>query len=283
MNGFLHGWVARFGVPDDVVADRGAQFTSSLWKQFHDLLGVKASNTTAYHPQANGMVERVHRQLKASLMARENQTDWMSHLPFVLLGIRSAWRADLDCSPAELTYGAALHLQGECVDPTPISASTLGVLKELHGFMVQVVPTEASDHSGKNRHFHVPPTLETATHVFVRRDARAPPLTRPYSGPYKVAKVGEKYFEVEINGRIDKVSIDRLKRAFVQCYDREEKPSETDQEITQPQKKRGRPTRAMLEERERARERERERDAAGQETPHHETRFGRISRPPCRL
>ena len=69
VEGLLHGWIARYRVPDDLVADRGAQFTSALWWQVHDLFGISCSNTTAYHPQANGMIERIHRQLKAALMA----------------------------------------------------------------------------------------------------------------------------------------------------------------------------------------------------------------------
>ena len=61
----LYHWIARFGVPVDITSDRGSQFTSSLWTQLNRLLGVDTIMTNAYHPQANGMVERLHRQLKA--------------------------------------------------------------------------------------------------------------------------------------------------------------------------------------------------------------------------
>ena len=70
----LH-WIARYGVPGDIVADRGAQFTSSLWRRLHDLFGIQCNNTTAYHPAANGLVERLHRQLKAALMARDEEAN----------------------------------------------------------------------------------------------------------------------------------------------------------------------------------------------------------------
>ena len=52
--------------------------------------------------------------------------------------------------------------------------------------------------------------------MFIRRDARAPPLTQPYQGPYKVLKSGEKFFEIEVNNKSDRISIDRLKRAYVE-------------------------------------------------------------------
>ena len=66
---FLSGWIARFGVPASVTSDRGRQFISELWRNVLHLFGIKPTQTTSHHPQANGMVERMHRQL-ASLKAR---------------------------------------------------------------------------------------------------------------------------------------------------------------------------------------------------------------------
>ena len=62
----ISAWVARFGVPTIITSDQGRQFTSSLWAGLTKLLGVKHVQTTAYHPQSNGMVERTHGQLKAA-------------------------------------------------------------------------------------------------------------------------------------------------------------------------------------------------------------------------
>ena len=69
-----------------------------------------------YHclpPPGNDLVERMHRQLKASLKARLTGPKWMDELPIVLLGIRTAWREVAECSPADFVYGTALHLPGE--------------------------------------------------------------------------------------------------------------------------------------------------------------------------
>ncbi|KAK3743180.1 hypothetical protein RRG08_064036 [Elysia crispata] len=111
----LHHWIARFGVPVDITSDRGSQFTSSLWTQLNWLLGVDTKLTTAYHPQANGMVERLHRQLKAGLKAWTTGPNWFAELPMVLLGIHSSWRVDPGCSPAELVYGSTLRIPGDPV------------------------------------------------------------------------------------------------------------------------------------------------------------------------
>ncbi|GFS26688.1 Pol polyprotein [Elysia marginata] len=109
----LRNWIARFGVPDSITSDQGPQFTSSLWRELHNVHGCSPKHTTAYHPQSNGMVERFHRSLKAALKARLLGPGWMDELPIVLLGIRSTWKEDLDAAPALLTYGTNLRIPGD--------------------------------------------------------------------------------------------------------------------------------------------------------------------------
>ena len=67
---YMASWVARFGVPASLTSDRGTQFSSATWKRLCSGLGIRHIMTTSYHPQANCMVERVHRQLKDALSAR---------------------------------------------------------------------------------------------------------------------------------------------------------------------------------------------------------------------
>lgn len=114
----LQGWIARFGVPATIVTDRGRQFESKLWSSLMSLLGIYRARTTSYHPQSNGMVERLHRQLKAALKAQPNPDSWMDSLPLVLLGIRSALKVDIGCTAAEMVYGTTLRLPGEFFTPT---------------------------------------------------------------------------------------------------------------------------------------------------------------------
>ncbi|KAA5583213.1 transposase family protein, partial [Pseudomonas aeruginosa] len=100
---FVAGWIARFGVPAVITTDQGRQFESDLFRRLTNLCGTKRIRTTSYHPCANGLVERMHRQLKASLMCYDDS--WLNALPLVLLGMRSAFKEDLQATVAELLYG----------------------------------------------------------------------------------------------------------------------------------------------------------------------------------
>ena len=68
-----------------------------FWSQLLDMIGAKAAHTTAYYPQANGVVEWFHRQMKAS-KGKLNASNWFNKLPLVVLGIRTALKKDIGCS-----------------------------------------------------------------------------------------------------------------------------------------------------------------------------------------
>ena len=53
----------HYGVPEDIVSDRGPQFTSRVWRAFMERLGVSVSLTSGFHPESNGQVERINQDV----------------------------------------------------------------------------------------------------------------------------------------------------------------------------------------------------------------------------
>jgi len=159
-------------------SDREPQFTSQLWTDIACLLGTTLHHTTAYHPQCNGLVERFHRHLKSALKARLTGANWLDDLPWVLLGIRTAPKEDLDTSSAEMVFGAPLTVPGDFLAaPSDIQDPTkfLPALRS----RVHVLATTPTSHHGTFRP-SVPAELFNSQFVFVRRDAHRSPLQRPY-------------------------------------------------------------------------------------------------------
>lgn len=57
-------WVAHFGTPAEIVTNRGRQFEVALFQQLTRLFCTSHFRATAYHPQANDLVQWFHHQLK---------------------------------------------------------------------------------------------------------------------------------------------------------------------------------------------------------------------------
>lgn len=224
---FLSGWIARFGIPSTVTTDRGAQFESNLWSEFMHLLGSVRTRTTSYHPAANGMVERFHRQLKAALKCHNSQGNWVDSLPLVMLGIRTALKSDLGCSSAELVYGTTLRIPDAFYTSTD---STLCVnvpeyVNNLKAIMSSLRPVPPR--KNHNAPFQLDPELQSTTHVFIRQDGVRKALQHPYKGPFRVLSRTKKYFSIDVNGRQEIISIDRLKSAHVLPVNNRDLPTDT--------------------------------------------------------
>lgn len=210
------GWIARFGCPTDIVTDRGAQFTSALFSELSKIIGFRHRQTTAYHAQCNGLVERFHRQLKTAIMCHADSS-WTEALPLVLLGIRSSFKEDIKTSSAELVYGEPLRLPGEFLDHKVGKCSDTTDITEfsarIRAFANNIQPVPTSHHSVKK--VFVYQNLSTCSHVFLREDALRSALQPAYTGPYEVIERDDKVFKIRVKGKTVKVSADRLKPAYI--------------------------------------------------------------------
>jgi hypothetical protein len=89
------------------------------------MLHITHRQTTAYHPESNGAVERLHRRLKDALRARTTAATWAEEIPWVLLGLRAQPREDTGLSPAEAVIVALIVLPNEFLNRDEIPVSTI--------------------------------------------------------------------------------------------------------------------------------------------------------------
>ena len=106
--------IQLFGIPVNLITDRGSQFTGSYWAQQCKAYNINHSTTAAYNPQQNGFVERWHRVLKDTLKATANQhQDWVDRLPILLLGLRAQPSSDSGLSPHQMVFGTEPYLPAD--------------------------------------------------------------------------------------------------------------------------------------------------------------------------
>ena len=98
---------SRFGMPSEILTDRGSEFESELFAQLLRWLEIDKLRTTAYKPSTNGTVERFHRTLNSVLgkVVSENQRDWDQRLPFALAAYRASVHSSTGFTPNRVFLG----------------------------------------------------------------------------------------------------------------------------------------------------------------------------------
>ena len=214
---FVQSWVSLFGSPSYIYCDRGAQFTSALWRKLALFLGSQLHHSTAYHPQTQGLVERINRTLKTALKCAESPTDWYDNLPWALLSLRNQPKEDLDNhSPNDFVFGGKLRLPGEFFVAQEREDETLPTREFVKSLAQRVASFRYHPPRKTNRSLHLDSALfnPQVTHVFVKDDVRRHSLQPAYRGPYLILERCRKFFVLDYGTHQDRVSIDRVKPAI---------------------------------------------------------------------
>lgn len=131
---FYYSWVCRYFVPSHVTSDNGAEFATEF-EHLLARLGIKHVHTTACHPAANGVVERLVQSFKAMLVKHVNEhpVHWLQSLPVMRQQYWARLHSVLGMSPQEMVYGRK---------PLPVVPLARNILAAATYGDVTVVPEE---------------------------------------------------------------------------------------------------------------------------------------------
>ena len=109
----------HYGLPLGIVSDRDSRFVSKFWQELHRLCGTKLFMSTAFHPQSDGLTERMNRTIVDGIHCAliDLGGHWFDHIISVEFAINNAVQASTGMSPFFMTQGRHPRL------PTSIDAS----------------------------------------------------------------------------------------------------------------------------------------------------------------
>ncbi|XP_068204667.1 uncharacterized protein [Palaemon carinicauda] len=158
--------------------------------------------TTADNPVASGIVDHSHLTLKAALMSHCNNSNWFTHLPWVLLEVKTTPKDALYILAAELLYGILVAITADFFR----SASSCDNLEHLCQIMGEFTPChQMYKHPAEQ---HTMKDSNTTARIFMHTDTSKVPLKLPYRGPFLIIYSKPKAFLINIHGKEDLISID---------------------------------------------------------------------------
>jgi hypothetical protein len=108
----------KFGAPNEIITDRASCFMANVLQDYLDSQRIHHYPSTPFHPQTNGMVERVHAVLGDMLtkMTDGMRDRWYLFVPSAVFALNARTHTVTGYSPFRLVYGFSPALPGD-IDP----------------------------------------------------------------------------------------------------------------------------------------------------------------------
>src|SRR5262245_27816735 len=176
--------ICRHGIVTTIQTDQGTHFKNELIKGLVEKFKIKHHFITAYHPQANGLIERFNGTLKQTLAKISEETyDWDNYVAQALFAYRSHKVASIGVTPALMNYGRELRLPGQYSNQMTVwdrieyMVSRVPILRE------SVIPAlKRAKEKDQQRHKINQTTFEIGDQVMIAIENRRP-LAAKVDGP----------------------------------------------------------------------------------------------------
>lgn len=197
----------RFGVPKQLLSDRGPEFESTLFTELCRSMGVEKLRTTSFKASTNGAVERFHATINSMLakVVQEDQRNWDECVPMVLAAYRASRHESTGMSPNFIVFGRENRAPIDLIlpDPNGPTSSTVSVdsyverLTERNKQAYRLVRDHLAKAAEYRKNLYDTRVKDTKFTVgdpvwyFYprRRKGKSPKWSNYYVGPYEVVRV----------------------------------------------------------------------------------------------
>jgi len=207
-------WICRFGVPLDIVTDRGTEFCAKLSEELFKKLGATHLKTAPYHPQTNSQAEVANKTIQKYLSHFVDQTtlDWEMYLQPLMFSYNTSFHRTVLNTPHMLTFGQ--QARQPAFFPSDLNRKFYGdsttdekFIRLQHARDIAVQNAEQAsdvakahyDQTAQPHNYQVKQWVLLREHQALGKNAKLAPR---YTGPYRILKLkGPHNLEIKMNDR----------------------------------------------------------------------------------
>lgn len=223
---FVEENICRHGTPETLLTDQGTNFTSALFHEMCNLLDINKIQTTAYHPDSNGIVERSHQTIMAGLnqFTDTDKRNWDVWLPYMSMAYRSTPHGTTKYSPYYLLHGREMRLPTDWIQEEIQQDLAEDDLVQEIKQRIQIANQKEIDCTQRKKesskiHYDLKAKEKQFTlgdkvllHQPLARRGRSKKLLKPWVGPYTVISIdNDVNLTIKKGKNVQKVHINRVK------------------------------------------------------------------------
>eukprot|EP00795_Rhopilema_esculentum_P001556 gene1556-16005_t len=225
----LRTFIHCYGCPEELLSDRGSQFTSKLVKALCKQLGVKNIFTCSFRPSTNGLNEHLNGTLfnAVKIYASKRPPTWDEYLDAVTFAFRTTPHSVTMHTPAFLMYGREVNSPLDMKPPTRwYSEDYIKTMQnerqQAYTLVKELVTKEQLrqkiHHDQDINELKVKDGYKVWLRNFIVKKGTSKKFHQPWIGPYEVAKViGENNFEIIMpekkTRKLKRVNMEQIKMA----------------------------------------------------------------------
>ena len=178
-------WLTRYPLPTEIVMDRGSEFAAEVKEALKNDYGIVRKLITSRNPQANSIIERVHKTIHNMVRVHQIRTKadldanfgWTGILSAVRRAVISTVHTTLRATPTQLVFGrdAILNVSFQ---------ADWNYIKERKQRLI----LQNNKRENATRKDHV---YTVGDHVMISQDTNRKHGSDPYKGPYTVTQIND--------------------------------------------------------------------------------------------
>lgn len=190
----VEGFICQHGIPEIILTDCGTEFLSKLFKECCKLLKIEKINTTPYHPQTNGSLERSHRTLIEYLrhFVDSHHKKWDEYVAYAMFVYNTTVHTTTNYQPYELVYGypasvphTLSHTPSTCYNYDDYAAELKQRLQEAHKIVRDTIISSKEKSKERYDNNNCQIEVNVGDKVWIKNHNQKGKLGQKWLGPFQ--------------------------------------------------------------------------------------------------